>query len=45
MGSRVRLASAQPETDHCMLGLVVSLDYTLLRGKDVCSQLHFMHLR
>lgn len=44
MGSQMHLASAQPEMDHCMLGLVVSLDYTLARGKDVCSQLHFMHL-
>lgn len=45
MGSLVRLASAQLETDCCMLGLVVSLDYTLPRGEDVCGQLCFTHLR
>lgn len=44
-GLSVHLPSAQLEMDHCMLGLVVFLGYTLPRGKDVCSQLHFMYLR
>jgi len=34
-----RLGSAQLETECCMLGLVVSVAYTLLSREDVCSLL------